>query len=180
MKISSLALALFGIIGIPQLTLADQRQVVIDAIIANANEATAQCRSETPPIDVDPALAVITMGENSLFEMQVNPEGKMATVIYNEFSCSLGGYNFCGSGGCGYHIIVDGIVFERGGGYPPFSITDNDRTFIVMPIHASGCKDSNGQSGSGTYRCVNTAIWDDERQTFVSRGGEIYLSNLLD
>ena len=129
--------------------------------------------------DLDaPLKGVLSLSEDAIYDITLTPDGVTGTVLYNEFHCTNLGYGWCGSGGCGFHLIVDGVIFSRQSGFRPYSVTQEDDTFLVIPIHGSGCITSEGNSGAGSDRCYVVATWDADLATFRSKGGEIDLSPL--
>ena len=112
--------------------------------------------------------------DNTIYEIQLTPDGKTGTVVYPAFWCEHAGHPFCGTGGCGFYIIVDEKIFGRRGGHRPHSVVSAKGVYVILPIHGSGCVTSEGQSGAGADSCSVVAIWDDQAQTFRSKDGEIY------
>jgi hypothetical protein len=115
----------------------------------------------------------LTLAEDAIYEIELTPDGMTGTVVYNEFHCTNIGYAWCGSGGCGFHIIVNGVAYQRRTGFRPISVTADDNTFVLIPIHGSGCITSAGMGGAGVNTCYVVATWDPIAQTFRSKGGEI-------
>jgi hypothetical protein len=61
--------------------------------------------------DLDaPLQGQLTLAEDAVYEIELTPDGMTGTVVYNEFHWTNMGYAWCGTGGCGFHIIVDGVV----------------------------------------------------------------------
>ena len=135
-----------------------------------------------PAIDEDPtetAVPALRPLENTVYDIQLTPEGKIGTVVYPEFWCENAGHPFCGTGGCGFYIIVDDKVFERQGGHRPHSIASEKGVYVIIPIHGSGCEDGIGQSGAGDDSCSVLAIWDEETATFRSVRQELHVSDVV-
>ena len=131
-------------------------------------------------IDADlaaPLQGVLSLSEDAIYDIALTPDGVTGTVLYNEFHCTNIGY-WCGSGGCGFHIIVDGVVFFRRSGFRPTSVTQGDDTFVLIPIHGSGCINTDGNNRAGADPCYVVATWDSDAATYRSKGGEIDLSPL--
>lgn len=105
-----------------------ENQVVIDHLI---NKYEAQCQAEQPKypgIDDDldePIIGVLTVPPDNIYQIELDTEGKTGTVLYPEFHCSNVGWGWCGTGGCGFYIIVDGVTFRRQVSFEPQSITPN-------------------------------------------------------
>jgi hypothetical protein len=141
----------------------------------------AECDSEQASFrgvddDLDtPLQGQLTLAEDAIYEIELTPDGMTGTVVYNEFHCTNVGYAWCGSGGCGFHIVVDGVTYERRTGFRPFSATTDGQTFILIPTHGSGCITSEGTGGAGVNTCYVVATWDPSARTFRSKDGEITL-----
>lgn len=171
------SLAIFAILISAQPSLADPKHDAIDAVFSAFK---SQCVAAQESFGADPALSELTLEESNIYEMQITPDNRTATIVYNAFKCTNIGYAWCGNGGCGYYVIVDDLVFERAGGYEPFSITQGDQTYVMMPLHGNACVDASDVSGAGPQDCIVVATWDEQARTFRSKDGELQLSNLLD
>jgi hypothetical protein len=150
-------------------------EFIIDQFQEQCDVGQADFRGIDDDLDA-PLQGVLSLSEDAIYDIALTPDGVMGTVLYNEFHCTNMGYAWCGSGGCGFHIIVNGVAFFRQGGFRPQSVTVEDETFILIPIHGSGCVTSVGSSGAGADPCFVVATWDERAQTFRSKGGEIDLS----
>ena len=119
-----------------------------------------------------PPVGKLTLDPSNIYDLQIHTSGTTATVLYPSFHCENYGYPYCGSGGCGFYLIVDGKVFHRSGGFKPRVVTlTNDygsTTVVVFGIHGSGCVTAEGSWGAGADPCYRTATWSDDRQTFFS------------
>lgn len=125
--------------------------------------------------DLDkPLVGKLTLNKSNIYELQVHTSGTKATVLYPDFHCENYGHPFCGSGGCGFYLIVDGKTFYRSGGFKPRTVTLEGEyeatTVVVFGIHGGGCSTADDSSGAGVDPCYRTATWSDERQTFFSDG----------
>jgi hypothetical protein len=89
------------------------------------------------------------------------------------------GYPWCGSGGCGFYIIVDGITYVREGGFNPTSVTfeygSEQETVVLFAVHGIGCENKEGRSGAGSDPCYSSVVWSEERQSFYSIDGSVDL-----
>lgn len=94
----------------------------------------------------------------------------IGTVVYRAFTCEGEGKSWCGSGGCGYFIVVDDQIFGRSGGFPPEMISPvaMDIPILLMPIHGGACEGVSGENISGFYTCYLTATWNNDQMTFQS------------
>jgi hypothetical protein len=154
---------------------------IVDSIIQQAQEYCDAEQANYRGIDDDldaPLEGILTLADDAVYQLNLTTDGVMATVLYNEFHCSNIGYSWCGTGGCGFHIIVDGVAFYRVGGFRPVSAIVEDTTFVLIPIHGGGCVTSEGIIGAGVDTCYVAATWDERSKTFRSQGGEINLSPL--
>jgi hypothetical protein len=111
--------------------------------------------------------SILSLDPKNLYEIQLTPEGKTATVLYSEFHCRNAGAGWCGSGGCSFHIISDGQIFDGRGG-KPYSVTAKDTTLIIVPVHGSECVNSDGEILYGAANCSMVAEWDAKYSTFHS------------
>lgn len=164
---------------VPMMVQPVQADPMVDFIIDQFQEQCDAGQADFRGIDDDldaPLTGTLTLSADSIYDLQLTADGVMGKVVYNNFRCTNMGYAWCGSGGCGFHIIVDGVAFYRQGGFRPQSVTAGDETFILIPIHGGGCVTSVGSSGAGADPCFVVATWDERAQTFRSKGGEIDLS----
>lgn len=173
-------LSMFAIMAIT-ISSPAQADPMLDFIVEQYQEQCDALQAQFRSVDDDldaPLQGELTLADDAIYEINLTPDGFTGTVLYDEFHCTNVGYGWCGSGGCGFHIIVDGVAFYRQGGFPPSSVTVGDRTIVLMPIHGGGCVTSDGTSGSGADPCYVTAIWDPIAKTFRSKSGEITRSPL--
>ena len=153
-----------------------QAETTVDDIVQQFQAACDAEQAYFRGVDDDleePMQGTLTLAEDAIYQIQLTPDGATGTVIYHEFHCSNVGYAWCGSGGCGFHIIVDGYAYSRLTGFRPISVTTDDNTFVLIPIHGSGCVTSEGMGGAGVNECYVVATWDARAETFRSAGGEI-------
>lgn len=160
---------------------AAQADPMIDFIIeqfqGECDAAQANFRGIDDDLDA-PLWGALKLSEDAIYDIMLTPDGVMGTVLYNEFHCANVGHSWCGTGGCGFHIIVGGVAFFRQGGFRPSSMATEDATIVLIPIHGGGCVESDGSRGAGVDPCYVVATWDAEAQTFRSKDGEIALSPL--
>jgi hypothetical protein len=143
----------------------------------------AQCDEEQasvlPDIDAEeldkPEKGVLTLAPDNIYDIQITPSGKHATVLVPEFHCSNIGHAWCGSGGCGFYLVVDGKTYYHVGGFGPTSVTFQygigPQTVILFTTHGTGCKNAEGNTGVGSDPCYSSVVWSEERDTFFSLGG---------
>jgi hypothetical protein len=147
----------------------------------------AQCDEEQasvlPEIDEDDTdkhdRGVLTLAPNSIYDIQITPSGTHATVFVPEFHCSNIGHAWCGSGGCGFYLIVDGTTYLRQGAFSPTSVTFEygigQETVVLFATHGTGCRDAGGKGGVGSDPCYSSVVWSEERQSFFSIDGSVDL-----
>jgi hypothetical protein len=147
----------------------------------------AQCDEEQasvlPEIDEDDTdkheTGVLTLAPDSIYDIQITPTGKQATVFVPQFHCSNIGHAWCGSGGCGFYLIVDERTYFRQGAFSPKSVTFEygigQETVVLFATHGTGCRDAEGKSGVGSDPCYSSVVWSEERQSFFSIDGSVGL-----
>lgn len=153
-----------------------ENQTIIDGLISKYQ---SQCNAEQANFrgiddDLDaPLVGVLTLQEDNIYQIEIDTSGKQATVLYPEFHCTNVGWGWCGTGGCGFYIVVDGVLFQRQVSFAPQSITVptpiGERKLIIYPLHGTGCKTANQQQGYGSDPCYATASWSERSKTFYSR-----------
>lgn len=157
---------------------AAQAETTVDDIVQQFQAACDAEQASFRGVDDDleePMQGNLTLAQDAIYQIQLTSDGATGTVIYNEFHCSNIGYAWCGSGGCGFHFIVDGVAYQRMTGLRPISVTAGTNTFVLIPIHGSGCVTSEGMDGAGVDDCYVVATWDPSARTFRSKDGEITL-----
>jgi hypothetical protein len=156
----------------------------IDEIVqyyqAQCDEEQASVLPEIDEEDTDkPENGVLTLAPDSIYDIQITPSGKQATALVPQFHCSSIGHAWCGSGGCGFFLIVDGTTYFRDGGFNPTSVTFEYgaglQTVVLFPVHGIGCENKEGQSGAGSDPCYSSVVWDEDRQSFFSIDGSVDL-----
>ena len=119
---------------------------------------------------------VFTLAPDAVYEIELASDGTTGTVVYHEFHCLGLGNHWCGSNGCGFHIVVDGVAVERFGGGRPFSVSLEDSTLIITPLHRGLCRSSDGIYGVGAA-CYDIVTWDAEEKTFIVQDNRIKARN---
>ena len=143
------------------------------ALLSLLKNYDSSCREEqsyfSDEAKTDPKLpeSILSLDLENLYEIQLTPEKETATVLYSEFHCRIAGAGWCGSGGCSFHIISDGQIFDGRGG-KPYSVTAKDTTLIIVPVHGSECVNSDGEILYGAANCSMVAEWDAKYSTFHS------------
>ena len=109
--------------------------------------------------------------EGSIYDIQI-AENQTATVVYKSFTCEGMGHGWCGSGGCGYVIVVGEKIFARQLGYEPkvvnVPVYQGSIPAIVVPLHGKSCEGAAGESMAGADTCFAMATWNEDRETFQS------------
>ncbi len=147
----------------------------------------AQCDEEQesvlPDIDAEELdkteKGVLTLANDNIYDIQITPSGKQATVLVPEFHCSNIGHAWCGSGGCGFYLVVDDKTYFQPAGFGPTSVTFQygigQQTVILFTTHGTGCKNAEGKTGVGSDPCYSSVVWSEERQSFYSIDGSVDL-----
>lgn len=117
--------------------------------------------------------------EDSIYEIQLTPEGLTGTVVYSDFQCGRFGAGWCGIGGCGFNIIVNESLYYRASGYRPTSVTVGNETIVVIPIDGPACESSDGGHARNQDRCHVVATWNEGLNDFLSMDQQLRLSPLL-
>ena len=112
----------------------------------------------------------ITLDESSIYNIDVTADGKEATVLYANPSCPQIGSGWCGSSGCTFYVIVDGISFQTEGFKPVTVAVSEDSVVVIVPRSGGACVNTNGQTPSSNVSCYEVAVWDDNAKTFNSIG----------
>lgn len=109
--------------------------------------------------------------EGSIYDIEV-AEDRTATVVYRSFTCEGEGRGWCGSGGCGYFIVLGDRIFEGQSGYKPrvvnVPVYDGTIPAIIAPRHGTACTGAAGERISGVHTCFTMATWSDHYETFQS------------
>ena len=109
--------------------------------------------------------------EGSIYDFEI-AEGQKATVVYKSFTCEGAGHGWCGSGGCGYFIVVGEKIFARQLGYEPsvvqVPVYQGSIPAIVIPLHGPSCEGAAGESMAGADTCFAMATWNEYWETFQS------------
>lgn len=137
----------------------------IDADLEAAEHAAAS-EGETPQL---------ILSDGIIYELPLGPSGDIATVLYRDFHCSNDTRARCGTGGCGFYVIIDELVFIRRSGFRPGVAVLNGQGLLLIPIHGSGCIDANGNDVSGAENCHVVATWNPQDRSFISVGGGLRL-----
>ncbi len=159
---------------------AAQIEEIVQYHQAQCDEEQASVLPEIDEEDTDkPKKGVLTLAPDSIYDIQITPSGKLATALVPQFHCSNIGHAWCGSGGCGFYLIVDGTTYFRQGAFSPTSVTFEygigQQTVVLFATHGTGCRDAEGKSGVGSDPCYSSVVWDEDRQSFYSIDGSVNL-----
>lgn len=130
------------------------------------SEGADQEKNNEPMLMLDP---------ENVYQIEITPDGKKATVLYAAFSCKYFGYPWCGvSGGCGSYLIVDDQIYQWSNvGGMPKSASAGDVRVVIVPVGGYSCTDSYGGAGYGAAPCYDLAYWDDDGERFWSQSGSL-------
>ena len=103
--------------------------------IAEQYEVLNAKEGETPEVNVD-----LKLDDDNIYEITIGNDGKTATVLHAEFSCTGIGYFWCGNSSCASYVIVDGVSFTTRG--KPVSVQVGD-DYVVL-IHRGNLACHNG------------------------------------
>ena len=140
----------------------------------------AQCKSALGDNPGD-----LMVDDESTYEMVIDDKGTTATVLITDFSCGDLGPMWCGSGGCDSYVVVNGKTFVWRVSFPPYSFEITNpygsevRNAVLFPLHGGYCVTANQDSGYGSFGCYEIALWDDQRETFMTRSGALEVYDLL-
>lgn len=160
--------------------LVNENQLAINRLIEKYQNQCDNAQKNFRDIDSDvdaPLQGKLTLSEDAIYQVIIHGSGKTSLVLYPEFQCENIGYAWCGTGGCGFYLAVDGRIFHRQIGFRPQSAqlpeVFGDLVLLAYPLHGTSCLTAQGQAGTGTDPCVGIAIWDDRHDTFNSLDGKI-------
>ena len=142
--------------------------------IAEQYEVLTAKEGETPLVTVE-----LELDDDNIYEMTIDSDGKKATVLYAEFSCTGIGYAWCGSSGCVSYVIVDGVSYTSRGG-KPMSVDVGGRYVVLIPRSGGGCHNSADIGLSNAAPCYTAAVWDSSRNTFNSASSSQYVLTISD
>jgi len=129
--------------------------------VAEQYEVRNAKEGETPEVTVD-----LKLDDDNIYEITIGNEGKTATVLHANFSCTGIGYFWCGNSVCTSYVIVDGVSYTTRG--KPTSVQVGDSYVVLIPRNGRACNNSREVSLWGGSPCYTVAAWDDEQQTFNS------------
>ena len=149
----------------------DQHEAVC---IAEQYEVLTAKEGETPQVTVD-----LELDDDNLYEIMIDSNGKTATALHANFSCTGIGYAWCGTSGCDSYVIVDGVSYTSRGG-KPMSVDVGGRYVVLIPRSGGGCHNSADIGLSNAAPCYTAAVWDSSRNTFNSASSSQYVLTISD
>ncbi|MCF8484513.1 MAG: hypothetical protein K9G71_04815 [Rhodobacteraceae bacterium] len=164
-------LAAASLLGNPVVAL-DIPDVNKQAVKEIIEDHRAQCKSALGDNPGD-----LMVDDESTYEMVIDDKGTTATVLITDFSCGDLSPMWCGSGGCDSYVVVNGKTFVWRVSFPPYSFeitnpySSKVRKAVLFPLHGGYCVTANQGSGYGAFGCYEIALWDDQRETFMTRSG---------
>lgn len=151
----------------------------LDAIMADYEGQCQAMQSELltdidAALDATPPKGILEIDDDSIYEIEIDNAGKIATVVYASFGCPNFGHPWCGvGGGCTSFLIVDDTFFEWKGGGRPQMVKGEDTVLIAKVVGGFSCKDGHGVDGFGAAPCYEVIVWDDLGGTFWSSNGNL-------
>ena len=137
--------------------------------IAEQYEVLTAKEGETPQVTVD-----LELDDDNLYEIMIDSNGKTATVLHANFSCTGIGYAWCGTSGCDSYVIVDGVSYTSRGG-KPMSIDVGGWYVVLIPRRGSACHNSLEIGTSNAAPCYTAAVWDSSANKFSSYAYNDYI-----
>lgn len=106
--------------------------------------------------------------EDSIYDIEITPDGRKATVVYLDAVCPNFGSGYCGSGGCTFFIVVGDRTFSYKLGGRPYPVTHGDAVSIAVPLGGYACKDTKGVAGFGNDPCYDFIFWNEATRDFMA------------
>ena len=149
----------------------DHRNPVVQSIVDWHRQYCYDNLADLRDEDRVPLESDFGIDEGSIYDIEI-AENQTATVVYKSFTCEGEGHGWCGSGGCGYFIVVGEKIFARQLGYEPkvvnVPVYQGSIPAIVVPLHGTSCEGAAGESMAAADTCFAMATWNDYRGTFQS------------
>ena len=170
---------------LPTHLLAESNVAVIQSIKDKYQAYCVEAQKDFRDIDYDEDDSVIvdlSLSSESIYEININNDGKKATVLYADFRCTNIGSGWCGSSGCTSYVIVDGVALQTAG-FKPKAVAlisqrehappDGGTTIaFIIPRSGGACHTYQGKYPSNDRVCYSVAAWDDISMTFNSMGSD--------
>ena len=150
---------------------AETNETVLQSIIDDYEAECLATREAGRDIDYDeddPVIADLSLPSESIYEIKINGDGKIATVLYANFRCTGIGSAWCGQGGCTSYVIVDGVKFQTRGFRPVSAVVGHKGVAVIIPRAGGACVTVQGKYPSNDRVCYSIAAWDEISMTFNS------------
>ena len=165
------------IVTLPMPVIAASNQETLKYIIADYQD---QCEKAQEDLrysyykEGDPVVAELGLSEDNIYEINIDKDGKTATVLHAYFSCTNIGYSWCGTSGCDSYVIVDGVSYTSRG-WKPMSVDIGGGYVVLIPKSGGACHNSLEIGISNADPCYTAAVWDSSRNTFNSASSSQYV-----
>ena len=107
---------------------------------------------------------VLTVGEGAVRSIDVTGDGQPETFVdQRHFTCSTSASMWCGTGGCGLQVVVDGTAHEVLARAWTVVAWD-DLQVLLLRRHPSACG-----MAPGLPPCVEALVWDEGGWRTVAR-----------
>jgi hypothetical protein len=143
-------------------------EAAVQAILSDYELACAELSSQQAA-----SSGRLRVPQGAIYELPLGAEDHAATVVYLEFECEGIGYPWCGTGGCGFYIVVGDQMFQRQAAFRPRAMAVPKPTGVnralVYGMHGFMCQTPKAEPGSSATPCYEIAVWDERRSTFWTR-----------
>ena len=160
-------LFVFLLLLLPTYSFAASNSEIVTQIVAGYSVQCSAEQEDAEDGEVISEIVPITVPSQSLYEIEITEDGKLATILFADFSCPNWGASYwCGSSGCAVYIIVDGVSY-RTRGWKPFSVTRGEEVLVILPKSGIACDQYNAAP------CFAVTVWDESETTFNSIGSQL-------
>jgi hypothetical protein len=133
---------------------------IVNQIVASFSAECSALQDDAQNGETFYELVPVIVSDESIYEIQITSNGKMATVLFSDFSCpGVGASSWCGSSGCEVFIIVDGVSYETRG-WKPFTVAHGEEVLVMLPRSGGACGIENGAP------CYTVTIWNENDKEF--------------
>ena len=97
---------------LPMSVLSASNEETLQYIIADYQDQCEKAQEDFRDIDYDecdPIVAELGLSEDNIYEINIDKDGKTATVLHAAFTCMNVGRSWSGAGGCDTYVIVSGV-----------------------------------------------------------------------
>ena len=120
---------------------AASNEETLQYIISDYQDQCEKAQEDFRDIDYeegDPVVAELELSEDNIYEITIDKDGKIATVLHAAFTCTNVGRSWCGSGGCDSYVVVDGVSYAAWG-WKPVSVQVGDSYVVLVPRSGGAC-----------------------------------------